>query len=129
MGKIIELGDRLKRKTSRSNHPTNCVNDSVPTIGSCAFCNKRSQLQNELCGTCRRKAGDDMGHAMRRVRQNPAFAKACYVSLDKFEEKAKFIQIFGLPPGCFEPGLKIADNTPSLSCLVNEYNSIIDSKK
>jgi hypothetical protein len=71
----------------------------VSEIGKCAGCQKSRALVDGACKDCRDRFGERCGIQMRKIRQDPAFARRCYDYCETDTMKKRFTDMFGVPEG------------------------------
>ena len=80
---------------------------TIVRIDFCFGCQKMARdIQSYACPVCRRAFGPRGGIFLKKIRESQTFAATVYDLMETSFKKKTFIKLFGLPPGCLEPGQK-----------------------
>lgn len=99
------------------------IKENIVCVGVCQVCLKmRADIENLTCESCRKIWGNKGGVFMKMIRDDPEFAAKVYEIFYRNEDvrkMKKFIQTFGLPPGCREPEKRFEQDPRRRFCVLN----------
>jgi len=101
--KVIDISSRIRETKDESVEGVEGAVAQVIELGRCVACLTPRRLSCGACDKCRKRFGDKCGLLFQRVRESPEFAARFYEALTAGRQRA-FVSLFGLPPGCREPG-------------------------